>query len=246
MHRTLSAASVLALAACATTSRVEVTDAGAALTLAPRPADCRIEFYRTKPPERPYDEVSTLHFSGRAGAEGAQEALRAKACELGADAVIVTRDYVVVSGGGPGVVVGYSVVNPTQGVMTGTAVSYPELRERHRLAHALRQEEKRAEFEKGVQAMVRPPELPAGYVPARTRRGANLLFMPGGDFKREIAAGQFIWVEPDSKRAYRRAVVSDGSTGYVDDDALELAPAEPQAPPAQTPQPPSAPERTNI
>jgi hypothetical protein len=239
MRRTVSAASLLALAACATPYRVAVTDAGVALVLAPRPADCRVEFYRTKPPERPYDEVSTLHFSGSADAAVAQEALRAKACELGADAVIVTRDFVVISGA-----LNPTAFTPNQAAMTGTAVSYPELRDGHRVQQALRQAKARAEFEKGKEALKRPPNLPPEYVAARAKR--DIVLMEGGVGKHDIAAGQFFWVEPVAGRFYRRGIASDGTAGFVDEDSLELAPAEPKAPPAPAAEPASKAERTNI
>ena len=65
-----------ALAGCA--SRIAVTSAGSGVVLAPRPPDCKVEFYRTKPPERAYDEVATLHFTGTgfASAADAQDGLK--------------------------------------------------------------------------------------------------------------------------------------------------------------------------
>lgn len=72
--------------------------------------DCRLDFYRTKV-DRPYDEIAALHASGgdtfKNGPEAFQHAVRAKACELGADAVIVTQDF---SGYG--------------GMMNATAIKY--------------------------------------------------------------------------------------------------------------------------
>jgi hypothetical protein len=227
MRRSISLAGLLALTACAG-ARLAVTDAGAALVLAPRPADCRVEFYRTKPPERPYDEVSTLHFSGRGSAAAAQEALRAKACELGADAVIVTRDYIEI---------------PGQAAMTGTAVSYPDLREGHRVEHALRQAADRAAFEKALEAAPRPAGLPTGYVGARTKRQVTVRREPhaGALAAEELAAGQVVWVSPEPTHGYR--LTAGG--GYVDEDVLEFAaPARPAvAPPGP---PPPAPDRTDI
>jgi hypothetical protein len=61
--------------------------------------------------ERPYDEIAALHARGgdtfRNGPSEFQDALRAKACELGADAVIVTQDFT-----GPG------------GIMNAAAIRY--------------------------------------------------------------------------------------------------------------------------
>jgi len=61
---------------------------------------------------QPYDEIGAIHWQGTwAGAATAQEAMQAKACELGADAVIVNRDFVP------------NTSNAT-GIMTGTAIKY--------------------------------------------------------------------------------------------------------------------------
>jgi hypothetical protein len=228
MRHPLAAVGLLSLAACAAfyPHKLALTEAGSGVTAAPRPTGCRVEFHRTKAPERAYDELATMHFTATyaASAVEAQEMMRAKACELGADAVIVTRDYI-------------------GGVMTGTAVSYPELREGHRVEYAVRAARIRAEFEKGVEGLGRPPNLPPGYVPARARRDTTLRVMAGGEPTAGIAAGQFLWVEPGA-RAFRRAVVGDGHSGYVEEEALEFAPAEPKAaPPAAKP---ATSEHTNI
>jgi len=102
-------AGVALLIACAS---VEVTPAGRGLAAKARPADCAVEFLRTKAPDRPYDELAGLHAKGGsnlATAAELQEEMRATACALGADAVIVTRDYI-----------------PRSALMTGTAVKYRE------------------------------------------------------------------------------------------------------------------------
>lgn len=63
---------------------------------APKAADCTIDFLRTKV-ERPYLELAALHAAGgdtfKGGPEDFHRALQAKACELGADAVLVTDDF---------------------------------------------------------------------------------------------------------------------------------------------------------
>jgi hypothetical protein len=64
--------------------------------LAPRPADCPLEFLR-KEPSRPYDELADLEThvtSPPSYGAGALEVLRPEACRLGADAVIVRRNFV--------------------------------------------------------------------------------------------------------------------------------------------------------
>lgn len=94
-------------------THVAVTDAGAGIRGEPRPDDCGIAFFRTKLPERSYDELAALHWQGSnlSSAVAAQEGLRVSACRLGADAVIVTRDYV-------------RGTQTASGIMTGTAIKY--------------------------------------------------------------------------------------------------------------------------
>ena len=105
----LAVLGLLALAAC---SHVAVTPAGNGLAAAARPPGCDVEFFRTRPPERPYDELGSLHWEGTwMGAAAAQEELRARACALGADAAVVTRDYV-------------PYTQNATGVMTVTAIKY--------------------------------------------------------------------------------------------------------------------------
>jgi hypothetical protein len=68
-----------------------------------KPSDCALDFFRTKPPDRPYDEVATVHYLAVNGAEptAVQTAIQAKVCSLGGDAVIVTRErYLGYSQGG--------------------------------------------------------------------------------------------------------------------------------------------------
>ena len=60
------------------------------------------------------DEIAGLHAAGSySSAAGLQEEMRAKACEVGADAVVITRDFI------PG-------TQASPAVMTGTAVKYRE------------------------------------------------------------------------------------------------------------------------
>lgn len=85
------AASLLgALTAC---SPVRVKPSGVEGAAA-RPSDCALEFLE-KAPGRPYDELGELESHVTAPPPGgAREALRPDACRLGADAVIVTKDFV--------------------------------------------------------------------------------------------------------------------------------------------------------
>jgi hypothetical protein len=65
----------------------------------PRPADCTVEFLRN-PPSRTYDELGELYGYYSREVEP-QDVLREKACALGADAVIVTKDFVISTESGP-------------------------------------------------------------------------------------------------------------------------------------------------
>jgi len=87
-HATLSLLAVLTLGA-AGCSAVKVYGGDGSGT--PRPSDCAIEFL-FQPPSRPYHALADLqsHVTS-VPPGGAWLALRPKACELGADAVIVTR-----------------------------------------------------------------------------------------------------------------------------------------------------------
>src|SRR5512140_1106694 len=91
-------ASVLLVSCSAYRSYVRVADAGTGVRGTPKPKDCAIPILRTKPPDRPYDEIAVLHYGHRvfiAGdPAGAERVLRERACELGADALIVAREFV--------------------------------------------------------------------------------------------------------------------------------------------------------
>ncbi len=76
--------------------RVDVMKSGPGVTAEPKPSTCSVEFHRARV-DRPYDEIAALHAYGgdtlKNGPENFQDALRQKACELGADAVIVTQIF---------------------------------------------------------------------------------------------------------------------------------------------------------
>jgi hypothetical protein len=63
-------------------------------TLAAKPPGCPLDFYRTKLPDRAYDEIATIHYRASNGAtpEAAQAAIQARVCELGGDASVITRE----------------------------------------------------------------------------------------------------------------------------------------------------------
>lgn len=68
-------------------------------TASARPQDCTVEFLR-KAPERAYDELGEM-YSYYPWVVEPEDVLREKACELGADAVIVTRDFLISTERGP-------------------------------------------------------------------------------------------------------------------------------------------------
>jgi hypothetical protein len=64
-----------------------------------RPRDCTVEFLRATP-ERAYDELGEI-YSYFSRVVEPQDVLREEACGLGADAVVVTRDFLVSTSRGP-------------------------------------------------------------------------------------------------------------------------------------------------
>jgi len=98
---------LLGLGACfAVSPRVSVVPSGNGLTAPSKPVGCPMPFLRSAPADRPYDELASLHYTTalfHAGDPGeAQAALRDQACALGADAVLVTREFVPGVPGGSG------------------------------------------------------------------------------------------------------------------------------------------------
>jgi len=85
----------LALAACGS---VSVRPSRSGVTASPRPAGCQVEFLRTTP-DRGFDEIAEV-YSYYSWVAEPEDVLREKACELGADAVLVTRDFLVSTGRG--------------------------------------------------------------------------------------------------------------------------------------------------
>jgi hypothetical protein len=128
-----------------------------------RPRDCAVEFLR-KQPAREYDEIAELYSYFHSVVEP-QDVLREKACELGADAVIVNTDFLVSHGRGP-----------DHKLIAGSAIKY------------------RGTVTAAPAAAPAPPPAPApSYAPryapqpwqgppaSAERRGLlGLVFMPGG------------------------------------------------------------------
>jgi hypothetical protein len=78
---------------------------------AARPHDCQVEFLQ-KPPAKAYDALGELYGYWPAEVKPA-DVLREKACEMGADAVIVTRDFLI-----------SAVTGPDRKQIAGTAIKY--------------------------------------------------------------------------------------------------------------------------
>ena len=109
MRNPIIAVLVLTMSGCAVSTSVTRSSTK---TFEAKPPSCNVEFFRTQRPAEAYDEIGAIHLAGAVmhSAEDAQEALRAKACELGADAVVITDEV-------------YQVPNVGLRV-TGTAVAY--------------------------------------------------------------------------------------------------------------------------
>ena len=75
-----------------------------------RPPGCTVEFLR-ETPERKHDELGEI-YSYYSRVVAPQDVLREKACELGADAVIVTRDFLISNRG------------PDRKLVAGIAIKY--------------------------------------------------------------------------------------------------------------------------
>jgi hypothetical protein len=238
IHLLAALCSAVLLAACATAD-ITVTPAGRNLGLAARKVDCVVEFHRTRAPDRPFDEVATLHLEGKhVDAWEAQERMRRRACELGADAVVVTRDYVAVPGpttvtAGP---LGPMVSRGADRVlMTGAAVSYPDVRAdpAARLARDAR----------GL-ADLMPPR---GFSVATARTTTPLRGGPdvGSTTDGDIAGGTAIWAV-QANGGWCRARHADGRQGWVDCAALVFgAPRAEEKQPAAAPAP-AGPTPTSI
>jgi hypothetical protein len=107
---TLASVTVTVTAACGSGSAsVKPSPSGAKAE--PRPPDCAVEFLRN-PPSRTYDELGEIYGYYSKDVEP-QDVLREKACSLGADAVIVTKDFVI-----------SSVSGPDRKSIAGTAIKY--------------------------------------------------------------------------------------------------------------------------
>ncbi|HET9595363.1 MAG TPA: hypothetical protein VFP65_07270 [Anaeromyxobacteraceae bacterium] len=145
-------ASLLVVAGCGS---VSVRRSRSGFTAEARPKDCPVEFL-FKAPERGYGELAEL-YSYYPDVVEPQHVLGEKACELGADAVIVTRDFLVSHGKGPDHKFVAGIAIKYRGSTTAAQPPAP--------SHA-------------------PPYTPepqqAAHAPAEPRGQLGLVLMPGG------------------------------------------------------------------
>lgn len=222
MRRTLLAAALLAVACTSRTwPNVTTTPSGPELALAPRPADCKVEFYRTRPPDRPYDEVAALHFEGSLAdtPATAHEAVRRQACALGADAVFVTHELV-----------------PSSLAMEATALSYRDAREQHRAEAAQRQaaaDAQAAERRRAADAALAKRKeacgrneraSAAGYLPATAKEIAIVHARADrlSGVVQTVARGACVWVAPGGSGGWRRVWLGADARGWMEEGSLDL------------------------
>lgn len=212
---------VLAVAAGCIPPSVSVTPSERPVALAPRPSGCEIEFLRAGRPERPYDEVAVVNVKAyRDDRAGTQEALRRAACTLGADAVLVTQEYVDL-------------------YMSGTALSYRELREKHRADAAARWAAIAPAVERDLEALRQQARTagaegpPAGFVPGRVREVARPRSTPDRRSTElgELRSGTPLWMAPRASAGWRRIWTPAAPICWMEDAFVEALPSGPEAPP---------------
>ncbi|MCY1023895.1 hypothetical protein [Pyxidicoccus sp. MSG2] len=101
-------------------SPVNISHSGLVADLAAKPPDCRLAVLRTKQPDIRYQEIAGLHFKlspeydpgGSPHQVRAMVELRAAACHLGADAILITQETYDLPGMGS--------------VVSGTAIVFEE------------------------------------------------------------------------------------------------------------------------
>ena len=213
-----------ALAGCAG-GHVTVLPTGTSPVLYPsRGPDCRVEFYRVKPPDRPCDEIAALNLQGplQQTVVQAQEAMRKEACGIGADVVVITRDFAVLSNGV---------------TMIGSALRYRDLTSTQRTAadrpitvlDKVAPEGYCVAALKGgdVQVYSRPT---LRHEVVATLKGGTLVWTPEGWVPPQQIGTSLIELDPG-----RDVRLHDGTEGYV--DPAMVGPCLPPAP--ATGQPPA-------
>ncbi len=215
--RAFAAAVLLVVLSACIPATVQVVRTGP--TVAARAPDCRVSFLRAKAPELPFDELAVLQYDGiQQDLPQIQELLRKQACAAGADAIVVTREYVSI---------------PGHSWMTGSAIRYhvtPGQRALLDSPRNLATETPPAGYRTVVvkkEALVYPDAELSRPTIATLPEGTVLWRLEG-----QSGAARPFWDNPHTAGAVSVEVwLPDGRTGYV--VAELLAPYEPPAPSAR-------------
>jgi len=185
--------------------RLDVTDSGARVDAHPRPEGCEVAFLRMRTPDRAYDELATFHAFAAKTAAAAQASMRDRACAIGADAVVVTRDFM-------------------GGAMTGTAIRYRDRREE------LLRDERLKQTREAFATALDDPASPS-WVDASITRAAVLRSRPesGADPIRTLEPGAKVRVAPAAEHGFRQLRLEDGTLGFVEEGVLRLGADGPAA-----------------
>jgi hypothetical protein len=135
VHGTSFFAGLLALAVAGSSqsvpSKVYFIPADGGLVATPRPWKCKVEFLRNKTPNRPYEELGGLFARGSMDPKELVEELNQKACRVGAEALLITRDFATELAQHPEIAISENLLDRakssrlvTVGTMTGTAIRY--------------------------------------------------------------------------------------------------------------------------
>jgi hypothetical protein len=199
MRRIAFAALVVASSGCSTVA----VSYSSSDRPAPRPAGCHVLFFRMKVPDRPFVELATLSFSAvhRSSAQKVNDKVRAKACAIGADALLITQDYQVEE----------SFTDTPQGGRTSTG------RSSSMKATAIRWRDRTSEAAADADGLV--PSVKATTVGATPLRSApdasaNVLQILDG--------GTVLLAAPRGQEGFRLVRVPRGASGYVEEASLNL------------------------
>jgi len=217
MGRCLILATAVAAVACVRSGVVQITPSGMALEPEPRPAACKIEFFHTRAPERPYDELATLHWTGESGPAAAQDEMRSWACALGAHAVFVSREFMPSAG--------YAGA-----AMTGTALVYRG----YRASDAGKVQPAPPPLASALPHVDQAPRKGPGgerLLAARLRQVATLRDRPerGAHDLGYVEAHTDVWAAETATKGWRLVLLTDGRTGYLPGEAVEILQAAPPA-----------------
>lgn len=122
--------SLLALAGCRIkhAPRVVVVPSGSAVSAAARPPGCNLQVLRTAASDRPYDELGSIYYRANLINDPAEANafIRERACALGADAILVTQEFIPLSRQGPASMSAIAVLfRPPASSVTGSGAAAP-------------------------------------------------------------------------------------------------------------------------